>query len=121
LWQTLFCKIYLVCEGQLMEDDMKTGLKLALAAGIGLGALGLGGKSVSALPITGLDPALATPADIAKRVNHVRRVHSWHRRYWWCGPGYGFYSPGPWWRYSYGYYPWRTMGGYWPYRYGYYC
>src|ERR1700756_4138635 len=57
-----------------LEEDMKTGLKLALAAGIGLGALGIGGKSVSALPIRGLDPALAPPADMAPSVDEVRWV-----------------------------------------------
>jgi hypothetical protein len=109
-----------------MEEDMKTGLKLALAAGIGLGALGIGGKSVSAFPISGLDPALATPADMATSVDqvrwvcrHCRWVHGWHRgwyRRYWCGPGFDVRY-----RYGYGYYSWRTMGGYWPYRYGYYC
>jgi hypothetical protein len=123
-------KIDLACEGQLKEDDMRRrSFKLVLAAGMGLGALGLGGKSAPAMPMSGLDPALATPADLTKNVEPVRwvcgpyrchRVHGWHRRYWW-GPGYGFYGPGPWWRYGYGYHPWWRLRYWWPpYRYGYY-
>jgi hypothetical protein len=108
---------------------MRKSLQLALAAGVGFGAMGL--ISASAMPMSGLDPAVATPADLTKNVEPVRwvcgpyrchRVHGWHRRYWW-GPGYGFYGPGPWWRHGYGYYgyyPWWPHAGYWPYRYGYY-
>jgi hypothetical protein len=111
-----------------VEDDMKSSLKVILAAGIGFGALGLAAKSVSAMPMSGLDPALAAPADTAKSVEAVRwicgpyrcrRAPGWRRRYWW-GPGYGFYGPGPWWRYRYGYYPWWPHMGWSPYRYGYY-
>jgi hypothetical protein len=100
---------------------MSKSLKLVLAADIGFSALGLGGKPASAMPMSGLDPALATTADLTKNLQPIRWYcgpyrcqwgPGWHRRYWW-GPGYGFYGPGPWWRYGYGYRPW------WP-RYGYY-
>jgi hypothetical protein len=115
---------------------MKISLKLILAAGIGFGALGFAASPVAAMPMSGLDPALAKPADAAKSVETVRWrcgryrchwAHGWRRRYWW-GPGYGYYGPGPWWRYGYGYspwwpsvgWPWWPYAGLWPYRYGYY-
>jgi hypothetical protein len=114
--------------GQLVEEDMKTSVKLILAAGIGFGTLGLAASSASAMPMSGLDPALAKPADAAKSVEAVRWRcgpygchwrHGWRRRYWW-GPGYGFWGPGPWWRWGFGYYPWWPTVGFWPYYYGYY-
>jgi hypothetical protein len=105
---------------------MKLTLKLILAAGVGSGAVGLAASPVTAMPASGLDPALAAPVDSAKSVETVRlicrrRCHwvpGW-RRYWW-GPGYGYYGPGPWWRYRYGYYPWWPYAGWSPYLYGYY-
>ncbi len=108
---------------------MKTSLKLILAAGIGFGALGLATNSAPAMPMGGLDPALAKPADAAKGVEKLRlvcgpsyscrRARHWGRRYWW-GPGYGYWGPAPWWRWGYGYYPWWPTVGFWPYYYGYY-
>ncbi len=105
---------------------MKKGLALVLATGVGAGALGIGCKSASAWSWSGLDPAIETPAGVATSVAQVRwvcgpyRCHwapGWHRRYWW-GPGYGFYGPGPWWRYGYGYRPWWPHRHWWPH-YGY--
>jgi hypothetical protein len=114
---------------QLVEEDMKTSLKIILAVGIGFGALGFAASSAPAMPARGLDPALAKPADAAAtRVEKVHvvcgpygchRTHPWRRRYWW-GPGYGFWGPAPWWRWGYGYYPWWPSVGFWPYYYGYY-
>jgi hypothetical protein len=108
-----------------VEIGMKTSLKLILAVGIGSGTLGLEKNCATAMPMSGLDPALASPAYVANSVGTVRwvcRHCHWvpgGRRYWW-GPGYEFYGPGPWWRWGYGYYPWWPRVGYWPYYYGYY-
>jgi hypothetical protein len=96
------------------KDMMKTCLKLILAVGIGFGGLGL--AAASAMPVSDLDPAIATPSDTAKNVESVRwicgpyggcRWVSGWRRYW--GPGYGYWRPRRW-GYGYGYnHPW---GGY---------
>jgi len=67
---------------------MRTSLKLALAAGLTLAGAGFAASSASALPASGLDPAIATSADIAQNVDKV----------WWCGrwgchPGWGWRRP----------------------------
>jgi hypothetical protein len=67
---------------------MKTSLKLMLIAGIGFGGLGEIASSASALPLSGLDPALAPTADAAKSVENIR---------WICGP-YGGCRWVPGWR-----------------------
>jgi hypothetical protein len=56
---------------------MKTSLKVALGIGIGLGGLGSAASTASAVPLRGLDRAVATVADTAKGVENVR---------WICGP-----------------------------------
>lgn len=106
---------------------MKTGLKLVLTAGIGLGGLGLAAVSAPAMPVRGLDPAFATAPDTAKNVESARWIRGpyggcrwvpgW-RRYW--GPGYGYGGPRRW-GYGYGYYhPWHRHYGWEPYGYRHY-
>jgi len=81
---------------------MKTSLKLALAVGLTIAGTGFAVSSASALPAAGLDPAIATSADIAQGVQDVR---------WVCGPFgcrwapnyYGYYGR----PYGYG---WRGYG-----------
>jgi hypothetical protein len=73
--------------------------------GIGLGRLGSTAASASAMPLSGLDPALATAADTTKAVENIRWicgpyggfqwVPGW-RRYGWWGPGYGYRGPWRW-------------------------
>ncbi len=101
--------------------------KRILAVSAGFGALGLAASSAAAMPMSGLDPLLAAPANSAANVESVRWICTpdhchwaagW-RRYWW-GPGYWSWGPGPWWRYRYGYYPWWPQAGWSPYSYGYY-
>jgi hypothetical protein len=95
-----------------MEDDVKTSLKLAMAAGIGIGAIGLAVHSASAMPMSGVGPAVATSPDTAKNAESVRWVCGPYRCHWapgW-GPGYGYWAPGL--GYGYGYYhPWRPHSG----------
>ena len=67
---------------------MKTCLRLALVMGIGLGGLGSTAASASAMPLSGLDPELATAADTTKAVENIR---------WICGP-YGGCQWVPGWR-----------------------
>ncbi|MGO9232807.1 MAG: hypothetical protein ACLP4V_01465 [Methylocella sp.] len=84
---------------------MKTCLRLALVMGIGLGGLGSTAAFGSAMPLSGLDPALATAADTTKAVENTRWicgpyggcqwVPGW-RRYGWWGPGYGYRGPWRW-------------------------
>jgi len=67
--------------------------------GIGLGDLGSTAAAASAMPLSGLDPALATAADTTKAVENIRWIcgpyggcqwaPGW-RRYGWWGPGYGY-------------------------------
>lgn len=88
---------------------MKTSLKLVLAAGLGLSGIGLTAASASAMPMSGLDPAIAKPADIATGVEKAR---------WICGP-YGGCRWVPGWRYwgpRYRY--WRPYGYWGPRRWG---
>jgi hypothetical protein len=103
---------------------MKTNLTLTMAAGIGIGGIALAAQSASAMPMSGLDPAVPAPSDTAKNVESVRwvcgpyRCHPGWRRGW--GPGYGYWGPGwrrGWWGPSYGY--WRPGLGY-GYGYGWY-
>jgi hypothetical protein len=113
--------------GQMVEEDMKISLKVMMAAAIGVGGLGLAAKPASAMPVSGLNPALATQADSAQGIESVRwvcdpyggcqRVRHWRRYGYGWGPGYGLYGPGPWWPYGYAYpCPWPG-----PYGWGYYC
>lgn len=97
--------------------NMKTSMKAALAAAIGMSALGLGGHAASALPMSGLAAALAEPAEAPKLTEEAR---------WVCGPyGNCAFAPGyrrwgpprywgparPWAPYGYGR-PWpRYYGG----------
>jgi hypothetical protein len=97
---------------------MKISLKAMMAAGIGLGGLGLAAGSASAMPVGGLNLALESIESVrwvCDPYGGCQRVHRW-RRYW-GGLGYDFYGSGPWWRYGYGYpCPWPG-----PYGSGYYC
>jgi hypothetical protein len=64
---------------------MKTALKLITAAGIAFGSLGV----ASAMPMSGLDPAVATAADTI-HADNVRWVCPPYRRCFWVGgPYYG--------------------------------
>ncbi|HYP58768.1 MAG TPA: hypothetical protein VEQ35_10880 [Beijerinckia sp.] len=74
---------------------MKTRLKAALAAAIGLGSLGLGALSASAMPMGGLDPAMVTTADARPKVENVRWVCGPYGYCRWA-PGYGHWGPHPW-------------------------
>jgi len=82
---------------------MKVILKLGLAAGLTLSAAGLAASSASAMPMNGLDPAVATTSDLAQ--NHVEAVRwvcgpwgcHWRPNYWGPRPYYGYR------RYGYGY------------------
>jgi hypothetical protein len=83
---------------------MKTSLKWALAAGLTMAGIGYSASSASALPISGLDPAIATSSDVAQNVDKV----------WWCGyygchRGWGYRRWGYWHR---PYYRWHRWG-YW--------
>jgi hypothetical protein len=50
-----------------MEKDMKMkNLKLIMAASIGFSGIGLAAQPVSATPMNGLDPAIATSTDTSK-------------------------------------------------------
>lgn len=89
---------------------MNRSLKLVLAAGLGLSGIGLAATSVAAMPMSGLDPAVAKPADIATGVENVR---------WICGP-YGGCRWVPGWRYWGPHRYWRPYGYWGPRRWGYY-
>lgn len=56
--------------------NMKTSMKAALAAAIGMSGLSLGGPAASALPMSGLAASLTRPAEAAT-TEEVR---------WVCGP-----------------------------------
>jgi hypothetical protein len=75
---------------------MKTLMKFALATGVTIAGLGFAASSASALPAGGLDPAVATSADVAQGVQDVR---------WVCGPFRCFWRPN-----YYGGYGWRGYG-----------
>jgi len=79
---------------------MKAILKFGLAAGLTFAAADLAASSASAMPMNGLDPAVATTSDLA--LNNVETV-----RYV-CGPWGCRWVPG--YRYGYGYR--RHWGGY---------
>jgi hypothetical protein len=85
---------------------MKTSLKLALATGLSIAGIGFAASSASALPMSGIDPAIATPSDVAQGVQDVR----WVCGPWGChwAPGWGYY--GGWhrpWGYGYRGYGWH--------------
>jgi hypothetical protein len=63
--------------GQMMEESIKTSFGLAVAASIGLGGLGVAAAPTSAMPLRGLDPALASSAETTGGVEAIR---------WICGP-----------------------------------
>jgi hypothetical protein len=75
---------------------MKTSLKLVLAAGIGLGSAAM---PASAMPPSGIDLALATPADTAKGFENIRWIRGpyggcrwvpgWRRHGWGSRSGWG--------------------------------
>src|ERR1019366_707248 len=106
--------------GQRVEAAMKTNLQLVLAAGTGLGGLGSAAMPASAMPPSGFDLALATPADTAKGFENIRwirgpyggcrwvlgwRRHGWGSRHgsgWGAGYGYGYWGPRRWGPYGYG-------------------
>lgn len=79
---------------------MKTSLKLVLAAGIGLGGLGSAAMPASAMPPSGIDLALATPADTAKGFENIRWIRGpyggcrwvlgWRRHGWGSRHGSGW-------------------------------
>jgi hypothetical protein len=80
---------------------MKASLKYALATGLTLTGIGFAASSASALPMSGLDPAVATSADVAQGVQDVR---------WVCGPWGCHWAPNYW---GYGWRrPWGWHGGY---------
>ncbi len=54
---------------------MKTSLRLALATGLTVAGIGYSVSSASALPMSGIDPAIATSSDVAQNVDKA----------WWCG------------------------------------
>jgi hypothetical protein len=83
---------------------MRKNVQLALAAGVILGGLGLAGGAASALPVGGLDPAIAVPAD-AQGLQDVR---------WVCGPYGCRWVPGPYWgpRWGHPYWGWGHRWGY---------
>jgi hypothetical protein len=88
------------------EDNMKTGVRLVLAAALSLGGVGLAGESASALPMSGLAPALVKAGGAAAPVEDVRRI---------CGP-YGGCRWAPGWRYWGPPRPWGPYGFYRPWR-----
>lgn len=103
---------------------MRTSLKLMIAAATGFGGTSLAAQPVSAMPMSGLDPALATASDEAKNVENAR----WICGPWGCRwvPGWRpWWGPGPYWgsrgRYGWGYGPWHRRYGGWygPRAYGY--
>ncbi len=81
---------------------MKTSLNIALATGLTLAGIGFAASSASAMPMSGLDPAVATSSDVAQNVDKV----------WWCG----YYGCHRGWRYWHRPYGW----GYWHRPYGWY-
>jgi hypothetical protein len=91
---------------------MNTKLKLALAAGIALGGAGLLTGSASAMPMSGLDKAIATTVDTQSNVQEA----AWICRPWgchwvpgwryWGGPGYGY-------GYGYGWHHWHHWHHWW--------
>ena len=111
---------------------MKTNMKLVMAAGIGFWGLGSVTSPAAAMPLSGLDPALAATADSAKNLENVhwncgpyggcRRVPGWRRHGWWrhhhgWGPAYAW---GPGWNRGYGWgpgYAYWGWGGPWGQRY----
>jgi hypothetical protein len=115
----------------MVEEALKTNLKLVMAAGIGLSGLGSAALPASAMPLSGLDPALATAADSAKTAQDIRwlcdpyggcqwgpggRRHGWRHRHGW-GPAYALgrgWSRGYGWGPGYAYWGW---GGPWGQRY----
>jgi hypothetical protein len=91
---------------------MKSSLRFALAGSVVLGGIGVAGTAVSAMPLQGLDPAIATPAD-QQAVQNVGWVCGPYHHCHWVRPYYrpwGYY--GGWrgygWRgYGYHHYGWR--------------
>jgi hypothetical protein len=79
---------------------MKTNLQLVLAAGTGLGGLGSAAMPASAMPPSGFDLALATPADTAKGFENIRWIRApdggcrwvpgWRRHGWGSRHGSGW-------------------------------
>jgi hypothetical protein len=70
--------------GQMVENGMKISLKAMMAAGIGLGGLGLAAGSASAMPVGGLNLALESIESVrwvCDPYGGCQRVHRW-RRYW---------------------------------------
>lgn len=87
---------------------MKINRTLFLAAWLGLGGIGFLASSASALPMYGMDPALAVPTEAGQGVENAR---------WICGPYGGCRWVRGWryWRPYYGYYyrPWWWRRYYW--------
>jgi len=88
---------------------MKIIAKMGLAAGLALAAAGLTASSASAMPMNGLDPAVATTSDLA--ANNTESV-AYVCGPWGCRWRPNYWGPRP---YGYGY---RRFGGY-GYRGGY--
>ncbi len=71
---------------------MNTKVKLALAASLMLGGAGLFASSASAMPVSGLNKAVATTTDAQKSVEDVRWVCGpWGCRHYWGGGGWGYH------------------------------
>ena len=104
---------------------MNTSLKLVLAAGIAAGGLATASLSATAMPLSGLDPALASAPEAANGIENIRWVchpyggcrrvrgwrHAWGPRYgyaWGYGNYWGIRPWGP-----YGYYGWYGHPYYW--------
>jgi hypothetical protein len=76
---------------------MKIHLKLALATGLTLAGFGFAASSASAMPISGIDPAVVTSSDIAQGVQDVA---------WVCGPWGCHWRPNRYWGPRPYYRPW---------------
>lgn len=92
---------------------MNAKIKVALVAGLALGGLGFAAESASAMPMQGLDGAVAHQSDVQQGVQNVRYICG----YWGCR-----WVPGPYWGgygYGYGYRPYwgYRRWGYWHRRY----
>lgn len=96
---------------------MKISLKLLLSASIGFSGFGSVIPLATAMPVSGLNPALAAAAESAKGVENIRwncgpyggcrRAYGWPHYGW--GPGYAYWGPRFWWGPPTAY-EWRTYG-----------
>jgi hypothetical protein len=78
-----------------LEELMKSMIRMALVGGIALTGLGSAAGAASAMPVTGLDPAVAHTTVAQGGVEHVRYVCG----RWGCHWVPGHYWAHPHWRY----------------------